>query len=58
MAYRQAHTKAAELLGLGALGMGAFALAVANDTVRGGGDSRDGRDCSHNRCCSYSKSIS
>ena len=36
MAYRQAHAKAAELLGLGALGMGAFALgttAVANDTV-------------------------
>jgi hypothetical protein len=37
MAYRQAHTKAAELLGLGAPGTGAFALAVAlavaNDTV-------------------------
>jgi hypothetical protein len=36
MAYRLAHTKAAELLGLGALGMGAFALettTVANDTI-------------------------
>jgi hypothetical protein len=32
MAYREAHTKSAELLGLG-IGLGAFALAIANDTV-------------------------
>jgi hypothetical protein len=32
MAYREVRTKSAELLGLG-VGLGAFALAIANDTV-------------------------